>query len=302
MKFAPFHELSSPNIVADGPAGEQTVLVLSHWPAAPTPLPLRADLSAQIVFRYLGSPNHHVAADAVSNNHFDEDGLVSVFSLLRPGIAEPRRPFLEAVAWAGDFQQVRSRDAARIAWTINAFADAERSPLGPGIFKRPYAETCAALYAEGLAKLPEIVAHPDRFRPLWEADDAGFDESERAIASGGVRIDERPELDLAIVRGRTHPCSIYTRLSTHRVARIDGARYEFQYRYESWVRFISRPIPPRVDLRPLAERLNALEPGWEYEGNDQTTPRLHRPDGSESRLSAEAWLTMVEGTLRRAIG
>jgi hypothetical protein len=301
VKFVPFHELSAPNIVADGPAGEGTVLVLSHWPAAPTPLALRADLSAQIVFRHLGSPKHHVAADVVSNNHFDEDGLVSVFSLLRPDVAEPRRPFFEAVAWAGDFQQVRSREAARVAWTINAFADPERSPLGAGAFKGPYAGTCAALYAEGLAKLPEIVAHPDRFKALWEVDDAFFDESERAIASGRVTIDERPALDLAVVRGRAHPCSIYTRLSTHRVARIDGARYEFQYRYESWVRFVSRPIAPRVDLRPLAERLNALDPGWEYEGNDQTTPRLHRPDGSESRLTAEAWLAMVEGILRRAI-
>ncbi len=43
------------------------------------------------------------------------------------------------------------------------------------------------------------------------------------------------------------------------VLTLRGNHYELAYRYESWVQFRSRPVRPRVDLAPLAERLNAEE-------------------------------------------
>ena len=290
MRFVPFHELRGPNIIADGPANEHTVLTLSHWPTAATPLPLRDDLSAQIVFRYLDAPDRWPSADVVSNNHFDEDGLVSVFALVNPALALSRRAFLVDVAWTGDFQEFRSREAARVSFTINAFAQPESCPLGAALFKQPYPETCGALYTEGLARLPELMARPERYRALWEKDDA-----ELAADLGRVRLEEFPALDLAVVRGRFHPSAIYTATHMNRIVRIDGARFELQYRYESWVRYISRPIRPRVDLAPLAARLNELEPGWEFDGVDHPSARLHR-DG-DSRLSPDLWLAMVRGAL-----
>ena len=50
---------------------------------------LRADTSAEIVFNYLETPSLHVDVDAVSNNHFDEDGLIGIFTLDAAG---PRIP------------------------------------------------------------------------------------------------------------------------------------------------------------------------------------------------------------------
>ena len=49
------------------------------------------------------------------------------------------------------------------------------------------------------------------------------------------------------------------------------------HRYETWVDYVSRPLSPRVDLTPLARRLQGLEerPGrWLFEGVQVITPRL----------------------------
>src|SRR5262245_23297749 len=101
-RFVPYHELGDrPNVIVDGAANAHTVLTLSHWPASPTPDALRDDLSAQIVFRYLDRPDLRVDTDVVSNNHFDEDGLVGVYSLLFPEDAQRNRELLIGIAAAG---------------------------------------------------------------------------------------------------------------------------------------------------------------------------------------------------------
>ena len=66
-----------PNMVVDGAANESTVLTLSHWPGAPTPPELARDVSAEIAFAYLDAPCAHPPAEVVTNNHFDQNGLVS---------------------------------------------------------------------------------------------------------------------------------------------------------------------------------------------------------------------------------
>ena len=53
-----------------------------------------ADTSTAIVFNYLDRPDLHVPADIVSNNHFDEAGLVGIYALLEPAAAASRRDLL----------------------------------------------------------------------------------------------------------------------------------------------------------------------------------------------------------------
>ncbi len=92
MKYLAYGELDGiPNVIVDGSAQADTVLTLSHWPNSPTPVDLRDDLSAQIAFHYLDHPEHHVAAEVVSNNHFDQDGFMSVYALVDPDGAHARR-------------------------------------------------------------------------------------------------------------------------------------------------------------------------------------------------------------------
>lgn len=65
------------NVVVDGSPNNATVLTLTHWPGIGQPVGLAADLSAQMAFEFIRSVAA-VDADVVTNNHFDQDGLVAM--------------------------------------------------------------------------------------------------------------------------------------------------------------------------------------------------------------------------------
>ena len=138
MRYLPYAAASlQPNVIVDGTANDRTLITLSHWRQSGTPADLMADTSTAIVFNYLDRPDLHVPADVVSNNHFDEDGLVGIYALLEPDAAVPRRDLLIDVAQAGDFGVYRSRHAARIAFAISSHVDPATSPLPRPLFDRP---------------------------------------------------------------------------------------------------------------------------------------------------------------------
>ena len=311
MQYIPYEELGNvPNIIVDGAANAHTVLTLSHWPKSATPAELKDDLSAQIVFRYLDKPDLRVNVDVVSNNHFDQDGLVSVYALVHPSDAAARRALLIDIAAAGDYGTYRLREAARASFVLDAFADPDRSPLDGAIFKRSYPKMASSLYRELLPKLPEILSNIDRFRNYWEAEDAALTASETMIRDGRIRIDEFPDLDLAVVtlphslNGQTacHPMAVNNVLKTFRVLTIQGRNYELQYRYESWVEYVSQPVPPRIDLTRLAEALSELEAGhgeWEFDGVDEISPKLVLTGADESRIPPEEFVARIKSFLAK---
>ena len=306
MRFVPYDEMGSqPNLIVDGAASPSTVLTLSHWPKSGTPAALKRDTSAEIVFAYLDSPPHHVNAEAVSNNHFDEDGLVGIYTLLNPASAQRQRDLLLDVARAGDFGTYHDRDAARIAFAISAFADAEQSPLPKELFALPYAAMAATLYHRLLELLPRLFANPADYKKLWEAEDNKLTASEALIESGEITITERADIDLAVVsipealpketvhrftqtrEAECHPFAIHSRTERSRILLVRGKRIEFQYRYESWVQYVSKRPPARVDLSGLAAELNEEEASgghWTFDGVDRITPRLYLEGSADSSL------------------
>jgi hypothetical protein len=308
VAYVPYHRLGGrPHLVVDGPATAGTVLTLSHWPASPTPFRLRADLSAEIVFRWLDTQRRwwRRSPPAVSNDHLDQDGLVSVFAVQSPEAALTRRRLLCEVARAGDFAVFGDREAARASFALATLADAERSPLGPAAFPAEYAERCAGLHEELLGRLVELVDHPARHRDLWAEEDDAFQAAEACLARGAVTVSELPSLDLAVVeveegvRERTatrfvtredapvHPAAVHRATGCLRLLFVQGRRYRLTYRYESWVRLTSRPVAQRVDLSPLAARLEGEERGpttWSFDGVGSLVPSLRTADGQESSL------------------
>lgn len=284
MRFFPYNEISAvPNVIVDGKGTDNTVLTLSHWPKSGTPAALKDDTSTAIVFNYLDSPAFHTTAHAVSNNHFDEDGLAGIFALLEPALAARHRDLLIEVAEAGDFGVFRRREAARIAFVLSAYGDASRSPLPGHIFERPYSELVAELHVRLFDVLARLLADLDAFRSLWESEDAKLAESEAAIANGLVTIEEHRDLDFAVVRvldraPECHPFALHSRTLCTRLLLLHGQRVELQYRYEGWVQMASRRPAPRVDLTALADELNQQETSggrWAFDGVDEITPRLH---------------------------
>jgi hypothetical protein len=296
MEFAAYDKLDGrPSIVVDGYGARGTVLCLSHWPGAGTPDALKGDLSTNCAFNYLDAPGAHVDADFVSNNHFDEDGLCGIFAVLHPEEALARRARVIDVASAGDFGVFADRDSARIAFALMAFADEARSPLD--VFGGDYQAQSAALYAELLPRLPEMLDHPERFAELWRDEDARLTDSERRIEAGEIAIEERGDLAVVTMPDGVacHPSAIHNRTRCMKIAQIAGRRYEVRYRYETWVDYRSERLPARIDLAPLAAELNETDPGWTFDGNDDLQPALHR-DG-ESALSPEDFRARIEAAL-----
>jgi hypothetical protein len=132
------------NVVVDGSPNDATVLTLTHWPGIGQPAGLAADLSAQMAFKFVRS-GESVDADVVTNNHFDQDGLVALYALIEPDEALRHQDLLIDIAAAGDFATYRYRQAALASMAIATYADPHRSPFAADLTS-PYEQLCAVLY------------------------------------------------------------------------------------------------------------------------------------------------------------
>jgi len=297
LRFEAYEALSErPHVMVDGAARATSVLTLSHWPQSPTPPVLARDVSAEIVLEYLrilasGRSGARPArgrndvralltagalAEAVTNDHFDEDGLMSVYAMVDPEAAIAGAELLAAVAMCGDFGVVTSEAAARVSFAIEPLADAEAGVCS-GTSER---------YAAVLPLLPELLVHPERFERYWGADVLGLEAGRTALTAGAVQIAEHRDLDLAVV-ARTagaspaarlpgaagglpiHVAAVHSATRASRIIAFDGQWCEVYLRYEGWVKTVSRRVPLRPDLAPLALQLSACEPSgvaWQANG------------------------------------
>ncbi len=304
MEYRPYGDLRDvPHVVVDGSAQPGTILTLSHWPGADCPEPLRADLSAEIAFNYLDRPGLQVDAGFVTNNHFDQDGLIGVFALTRPDDALPHRDRLIDIARAGDFSHFHDRDAARAAIAIAA--------LGAAADGDPYPAV--------LDEVPRLATDVDAYRSLWADEDAHIAETERAITDGTITITEEPGIDLAVVRvpgdwheravhrftttatGAAHPYAVHNATDRFAVLTLGGGPPELRDRYETWVHLTSRRPRPRVDLTGLAAELSRSEASgrWVFDGVEALSPALWF-DGSTSATDDETFVTAVRDALTEA--
>lgn len=311
LQYVPRHEVGArPNIVVDGAPLASTVLTLSHWPNSLTPEAFRRDTSTEIALAWVEHHDPREVAAIVTNNHFDEDGLLGMFALLDPALAWRHRQLMVDTARAADLGEYRSRQAARLFFVLEGHADPLRSPLPPATFRGTPRARIAALYRAMLPRLPALLAAPGDWRPLWQDQERHLDASESLLDSGRASIEEEPELDLAIIRipeglparpvwrylereeAVLHPLAIHRRTRAGRLVRIQGRRLSVQYRYESWLQLASRRPAMRVDLQPLADWLNRHERNgsWAWEDTLAIAPRLHLTGGVASSLLPQAIL------------
>lgn len=318
LLYVPYHQVGDkPNIIVDGASSPSTVMTLSHWPGSDTPLPLKADSSAQIVFNYLDNPDFHVEAEAASNNHFDEDGLVGLYSLLNPHEAQDLREILLDVASAGDFGVYKERDAARISFVLSAWSNVETSPLNEGVFRSSYMEQTAVLYEELLKRFGKIIENIDKLEQFWSKEDERLSASEAALRDGSIKIEEDADIDLATVilpaswaedspdsapiADLVHPMAIHNATSCLRVLIVQDKRYQYYDRYETWVQYVSRAVFERVDLSPLCEKLNAMEKHsarWHYDGVDDIVPKMKMTGALTSTITLEQMQQELKEYLR----
>ncbi len=283
---------SRPNVVVDGSPNESTVLTLTHWPGYGAPSGIEADLSAEMAFRYLDTPCDHEPASAVTTDHFDQDAVAAVLALTDPEWSRSHRELLIDLASAGDFAVYQDRRAARASMALSMLAEEQMTT--------DYGSFTDRLFRKALPMTKELLLDPEPFRALWEAEDTELDMCERAIETGRITIEEDPELDLAVVtvppdfgvgghrfggmhHEGTHPMALCNRTPCSRLLELIGDRYLYTDRYESWVQVVSREIPRRRDLRPLAEVLTSMETdgeSWTACGPGSLTPKLRHTGSS----------------------
>jgi hypothetical protein len=271
-----------------------------------------------MAFHYLDASPAHAPADMVTNNHFDQDGLVSVHALVDPESSLAHRDLLIDVAAAGDFSTYRDRRAARASMALAAYADEDRSPIADQL-TGPYDAQCVLLYETTLPLLVPMVTDSERFRELWAEEDDNLTVSERLIATGEVAIEEVADLDLAVITvpagesahgghrfahetfATLHPMALHNATGCFRLLLLHGSQYQFVDRYETWVQYRSRRPLQRVDMRPLAEQLTVAESSaatWSAGAPGSLTPTMENE--GESTLDADTVRRMVIDHLRTA--
>jgi len=243
---------------------------LSHWPGNTTPGPFKRDLSTQICLAYAAAaPDVQEellgAFDEVVNNHYDTDGVLSVFTMVHPEIAVFSRDLLERTAATGDFAVWKGPDALALELTIMCVTSHPDSPLAD---RCPPGMADAARWEIGyrslLGELPALLKDPFALQALWADRHQLISQEVAAIDAGeGPDVTRHPELDLAVV---TAPGDL-TNIALHHAAgdlyRVlliqpgdDGWRYRFCYRAESWFETVDIQARPRLSLdNALAELL-----------------------------------------------
>lgn len=319
LAYEPYESLEDrPHVMVDGAARRSSVVTLSHWPGSPTPASLAHDLSAEIVIGFLRSAASFAtapassqeaadvgalaarleSAEAVTNDHFDEDGLMSVLAFADPELAMGLDQLIVEVASCGDFGVVSSDVAAQISFAIGPLAAAE---AGDGA-------ATSQLYGAVLPRVPELLEHPARFARWWKHEFAAFVAAREAIASGHLLMSDVPAADLCVVQRAAGDASlnevaVNSSTSHSRVLTIDGDSCVLTLRYEGWVRYVSRPIPLRPDLEPLAALLAAEEPSgvtWEADGVGAIVGRLAPAGEGRTEIAPDRVIEIVAAYLSSA--
>lgn len=246
---------------------------LSHWPGNSTPAELKHDLSTGIALAAARlAPERRQALlgdfDEVANNHYDTDGALAAFALLRPELALPRSERMLEAAACGDFGTWQGEAALAVDLTVMHLTDGPRSPLAGRIPPDADDDTRhAAAYDWLQLHLADILDDPFALRSLWDERHTQIVDDVRRIEEGtGISTRSFPELDLALVSSDRPLTSVGLNLAAGEASRVlyvlpsrEGYRYRFRYRVESWFELVSRRVPPRPALGGVLELLDRAE-------------------------------------------
>ena len=252
-----------------------------------------------------------LAGDAVAivNNHYDTDGVCALFAVRHPELALPRAEALLRAARAGDFYQAPDEAALIVDAIVGGFADAERSPIADQLQGLPDLARYDLATQALLERLPAILdGEVESYRELWlpiveryRADLADLATCARddiahldltvwtapagASSSGARGAGARNEsAESELFDPSRH--ALFGSTPADRVLVIAptqaGTTYRLVVGTRSWFELVDHQPTPRPPVKPLAARLNALEPAtaggpdlaWRTQGALGASPEL----------------------------
>jgi hypothetical protein len=285
-----------PKLSVDGTVGNS--IHFSHWEGNETPAEVKADTSTEIALKLVTSPNRETLTrgiDLVTNNHFDTDGMLSVWTVMTGERAAQHWDVLVAAAEAGDFSEYSSETGIRVSLAIQGSDQASPnnsgSPLARYLSGRQIDDDARA-YELILPEVERLITNINRYEDLWRH---GWDEIAKAIESfekGTSRVQEFPDTRLSLVTiapeifsgsgfNPTKHAAPYTAIS--RFARgslfviaipaADGWFYRIDYPYYSWAETQERPMIPRRDFTTVLQKLNERDSSESSKGRWQLDKR-----------------------------
>jgi hypothetical protein len=300
MRFEFYNEglAGVPKLSVDGTV--DNAIHLSHWQGNETPAHLRADTSTEIALNFVAAPDREEIArgvEVVTNNHFDTDGVLSVWAVLAGERALDLRERLVPAAEAGDFSEFTGAQAVRASITIQG----GDSPVVEGVAS-PLARHLAGgaeldekrAYSFVLPEVERVLTRTDEYEGLWRDEWARIERALESFAGGRSRVAEDAESGLSVITlgpeiyggsgfKPTRHAAPYTAITHNARGRVflictpfgDGWSYRVDYPYYSWAVTFVRPRVERVSLDGLVERLNGLEPEgrgrWRTDGSELTS-------------------------------
>lgn len=331
MRFEFYHDglLHIPKLSVDGTVPNS--IHFSHWQGNETPPALKADTSTEIALNLVACAQRDELTrgiDLVTNNHFDTDGVLSVWTLLTGERALELRERLIPAAEAGDFSEFKTVDGVRASLVIQGSDqplpnEAVLSPLANHLAGGDVTDERKA-YELVLPEVERVLTRTDDYEPLWRAAWQRIEAAVESFERGQSSVVEEQDVKLSIVTlapeiygpegfeplQQTTPLTAISRYAHGQLFLIatparDGWFYRIDYPYYSWAETVVRPRISRHNLSPVVEELNHLEAGerageWRVDSNELASAikfldRTGVP--AVSKLTPDA----VAKTLRRAL-
>src|SRR5205085_1219292 len=269
-----------PKLSVDGTV--DNAIHFSHWNGNKTPASVKADTSTETVLNVVAAPNRKELThgiDLVTNNHFDTDGVLSVWAMLTGERALDLRDRLVAAAEAGDFSEFSNVDGVRASIAIQGSdspIDKSGSPLAQQVAGRPVTDE-AESYVATLPHIEHVIKQTGQYESLWRGSWKRIETALDSFAKGESRVEEFDNAKLSLVTldptifgsvgfdPQQHSAP-FTAISHHAGGELfliatplnGGWAYRIDYPYYSWAETVVRPKIVRRDLSVLISRLNDL--------------------------------------------
>jgi hypothetical protein len=270
-----------PKLSVDGTV--DNAIHFSHWRGNETPVSVKADTSTEIALNVVAAPNRDELTqkiDLVVNNHFDTDGVLSVWAMLNGERALPLRDKLIAAAEAGDFCEFSSVDGVRASIVIQGSdspIDKSGSPLALKFSGADFVDE-ARSYDLVLPKVEHVLTHTDFYESLWREPWKRIEVALDSFAKGESRIDEDLVNKISLVTlapavfgsvgfDPAAHAPPFAAISHHARGNLfvvatplnDGWAFRVDYPYYSWAETVVRPNISRPDLSAAITTLNEIE-------------------------------------------
>jgi hypothetical protein len=295
---------NTPKLSVDGTVPNS--IHFSHWEGNETRIELKADTSTEIALNLVASPNSDSftqGIDLVTNNHFDADGVLSVWTVLNGERALKYRDLLVAAAEAGDFSEHSSDDGVRVSIAIQGSEQSspnndDGSPLAQMLAGREMAsrqvDNDALAYELVLPEVERLLTNVAAYEPLWRDGWKSVAEALESFERGRSQVREYADSKISLVTlapeifngggfSPTRHSAPFTAISKFArgelfviaIPAAGGWFYRFDYPYYSWAETVVRPRISRRDLTRVLQLLNEKETNregqWKTDHREMTS-------------------------------